>query len=534
MASIRPAVEEAASRAHEALLDAASRAEADASRRLESDRRALADNLFRAFELQTALLREKIAVLAVVNVFFLLNVDAYTRDDLMSMLAVKLAASLLDPRLFLDQTTAEVLALLFQSLRISDDFLKELRDPALPIYPCIRTGQWILSDSEYLDFLKHAKSSPSKNAEPLSRIVKSLTITQTNRSLAEEILRILAALLGALGPSAAGGRGALARRAFSQALLELTNACFRAVYAENFSNDFVRDLKTPRPDLDGPRRAQDEALRRLEPWLAGQAPQLPYHDRDVELQGWAQDDLLRASEELLFERLRVLCILQLQLVNVSAYSLTGEAVKVASLLASAELTRERLPTYWLLCFFEGMASLGYSLEVLKQVLRFWQQEKTVLLFSGPGAASLTAAREAFQQLRAILQPAGGGSERTPCFVNFFQAAKNVPNNLFRDVFADFLSSFVLRTRDKLPIKEGLEVADKSAVVTKRQVAACKAQRRGPAADFAYDTTMGGALLEAVSADWANDPHVQEDHLSAQELTQAILQVNAFFRELLEG
>lgn len=530
MESVKSVAEKAAAKAHEAFVEAAGQAKLNSERELESDRRMLEANIFRSFELKTFVLREKLAVQAVVNVFFLLNVDAYTRDDLMSMLAVKLSSSLLDPSLFLDRITAEALALLFQAMRISGDVLKDLGTPDLPIYPCLRTGQWLLSDRDYLHFLRQAASNPSKNAEPLNRIVKSMTIVQVDRHLVEEVLKILTALLGPFGQSASGAVGS-ARAAFSRALLELTNACFRAVYAENFSNDFVDGLRKQEPELKSSLSEQAAALERLGPWLAGTESLLPYHDRDVELQGWAQDVLLQASEDLLFEQLRILCVFQLQLVNVSAYSLTGEAVKLASLLTAADLTRELLPTYWLICFFEGLVSLGYTLEVLQHVLKLWKDETTLLLFSGSDAASLAAARQVFQRLRAILQSVGAGSEATPCFIHFFTEPKNVPNNSFRGAFADFLTAFVLRTRRKVVVKEGLEVTDKSAVATKRTAKACKERRKGPVASAVHDASKGIALLQAVSHDWADDPHVQEDHMTAQEVTQVILRVHSFFEQL---
>ena len=90
---------------------------------------------------------------------------------------------------------------------------------------------------------------------------------------------------------------------------------------------------------------------------------------------------------------------------------------------------------------------------------------------------------------------------------------------------------MLRTRRKVVVKEGLEVTDKSAVATKRTAKACKERRKGPVASAVHDASKGIALLQAVSHDWADDPHVQEDHMTAQEVTQVILRVHSFFEQL---
>ena len=161
-------------------------------KRREEDLRALRTNIFNFLTLPTLRLREKISLLATVNVFFLINVDSYTRDDLMSMLAVKLSSCIMGSKLFLDPASSEGLAYLFHSLHITKDTMHSLEDPENTIYASIRTGEWILSDEEYRRF---RGMDVHKNAEPLTAIVKSLTILQTNRFHAEESLALLSRLL---------------------------------------------------------------------------------------------------------------------------------------------------------------------------------------------------------------------------------------------------------------------------------------------------------------------------------------------------
>ena len=525
MTSVKPAVDEAARTAQEAHFHAEVAAEGQIARERGEDERALRDNVFRFFEIQTFVLREKISLLSVLNVFFLLNVDSYTRDDLMSMVAVKLACSVLHSKLVLEEQATESLAILFQSMRISKELLMELGDASKPIYPCLRTGQWIQSDAAYSHFLAQARSNPSKNAEPLDRIVKNMTITQMNRSRVEESVRLLWILLDA---PAGSEPGKSARQAFLQGVLELVNACFRSVYAENLSSEFLDGLRpTQTENLKQMKEKQTEAMRKLVPMLSEQQLR-SYHDAEIETTRWAQESTQGASDDLLFERLRVLCILQLQLVSVSAYTMTGEALKVSSMLAAHGLDRKQLPVYWLVCFFEGMSSLGYTSNLLLQVLSLWKTNPR-FLFSGSSAATLPGAKAVFSELTGLFKDIRG-SDATPCYINFFTSA-NATNNIFRVAFADFLKGFVLQTRDRevVKTKEGtIELTDRRPVVTQRLLRACE-ERKAVASP--HDDSRGILLLRAVSADWATGPHSDSSHMSSEEVTATVLKVHSFFSQV---
>jgi hypothetical protein len=339
---------------------------------------------------------------------------------------------------------------------------------------------------------------------------------------------VLGALLEAPPGSDLGGR---ARAAFLQGVLELVNACFRSVYAENVSSEFLDGLQPKNSEeLRKLKDSQAAELGKLVPMLSEQQLK-SYHSVDIELTLWAQESTRRASDDLLFERLRILCILQLQLVSVSAYSVTGEAIKVSSMLAAHDLDRQQLPVYWLVCFFEGMASLGYTPDLLLGVFRLWHREKTRFLFSGSDAASLPQAKGVFSKLTGLFKDIRG-SETTPCFINFFTAA-NAHNNIFRGVFADFLSSFVLQTRDRevVQTKAGFsfELADRNPVVTRRLIKACTEKRKAP--DSIYETSRGVLVLQAVSADWVTGPRLDSSHMSPEEVTHTILRVHSFFSQV---
>lgn len=369
-------------------------------------------------------LKQTISLLGLFNVFYLLNVDSYTRDDLMSMVAVKVCANVVRPGLVLDNVSLQVLTKLFEGMNIAPPVIRAMQDLSERILRSRRSGEWLLTNLEYNKYLA---GDSRKEAEPLTEVVKLLTIKRMTAFRAETALQSLALLLV---PEQSikeyssdlflheGTR----RQAFLQGLLELTNACMRATLAENLEGVFEDLVINPLAKLDKKphseeirklKHRQDLSLLQLQQAFRslGEEKAVHFSDADFEEGGYAQRKISRAFRDLLFDRLRVLCIFQLQLVNVSAYNETGRAIKLSAWLANPRLTEKDAPLFWLIFFHETLASLGYDLYALQALLDMWvpPSESQVPNLLVRGGAQVQEARKTFHRMRALLKHVG----RTP-------------------------------------------------------------------------------------------------------------------------
>ena len=401
-------------------------------------------------------MKETISLLGIFNVFFLLNVDSYTRDDLMSMIAVKLCAHVLRPGLILDNASFQGLINLFDGMHVTPAVLQSLQDSSERIVRSKRSGEWLFTNLEYNKYLS---GDSRKEAEPLSEIVKLLTISQMTLYKVEASLQSLALLLVSEKSveeysSSLFHEEGTRRTAFFRGLLELTNACARASLAENLEKVFEDLVLNPLAKV-GPsehpqqlqklKERQDlallhlhQAVRRLE-----EKKNVAFKDKEFEESSYAERRIEQSFRSLLFDRLRLLCIFCLQLVNVSAYNETGRALKLAAMLAKPTLSEKDVPLYWLICFHALLDSLGYDMRTLQAMLDLWvPPEKTrvpsLLLQQGGQVAE---AKSAFLRMRTLLEHVGKTQE-TKRITDLFrgQEDKFLKHTLeFGDLFPESLT-----------------------------------------------------------------------------------------------
>jgi hypothetical protein len=397
-------------------------------------------------------LKQAISLLGIFNVFFLINVDSYTRDDLMSMVAVKLCANVVRPGLVLEDASLNGLVNLFEGMHVTPALMKSLQNPSGRIVRSRRSGEWLLTDLEYNNYLA---ADSRKEAEPLSQIVKLQTLNRMTVHRVEASLQSLALLLipekGVEEYSSdlfhqEGDR----RRAFFRSLLELTNACMRAYSAENLEKVFEDLVLNPLSKLGGsehPERVrklkhrQDLALLALHQEVqtlrdANHARR--FKDDHFEDTDYAEQRITRSFRNLLFDRLRVLCIFQLQLVNVSAYNETGHAIKLSAMLSDPLLTEKEVPLYWLICFHASLDSLGYDAHTLQALLDVWvppPNAKVPNLLVQEGS-QVAEAKKTFSRMRSLLKHIGKTPE-TKAFVDLYRGHKDV----FLELALKFLEHF---------------------------------------------------------------------------------------------
>lgn len=474
-----------------------------AARHAEEDA-ALKDTLERHFHIPNLLLREKIDVLEVLNVFFLCNVDSYTRDDLMSMTAAKTAAILASPQLILEHATARALVdLLGSGLQVSERVLQELRSPERDIVASRRSGQWLLVDGDY----KRFREDVHKKAEPLSQIIKSLTLARLQRRPVEEALEALATLLRQSGDAAN------ARRDFLLSLVQLSNACYRAVLGENMKRDFLQRT------LDYPTFAQAGGLRaeyvRQGELLAATLTELTrptLHALSPEVLSRHRDLILDATKELLYQRLKLLCMLSLQLVNLSGYTLTGHALKLAFMIAP--LKSSDFPLYWLVCFQRALSSLGYTPERLLACRKLWKTSDELAPLTREGDVDVANAKAAFDQLRAIYATVGPTPD-TKCLVHLLS---NWPLPLVVS-FRSFLVAFVHGSAGQEPAK-ALELSQE--------------ELRGCNERMNRESSDSEALAEVIFADararHAASSETPKQFLSVSEISTTLSGVASFYAD----
>ena len=389
--------------------------------------------LARSAEATDQPLKQSLALLGYFNVFLLLNVDSFTRDDLMSLVAIKLCATVIHPGLFLEDMALKALEHFFAGLHVSPGVLTQVEDLNARIVLSRRSGEWLLTDSEYRDFLQ--KGDFRTVAEPVTQIAKSLTIAHMDLRRVEASLQSLALLLMPRERSPQDRRGV-----FFHGLLELANACVRASLAENLEEAFVENALEPwaparhrPPELIEAKRTQTEELSRLLKELASwrRAPPESLASLETAYATKAKDE---AFKKTLFLRLRVLCTFQLQLVNVSAYNETGRATKLAAYLTKANLKEEKISLYLLLCFHAGLGTLGYDLTVLSEVLQLLRPTQHLLVRT---VEEVGHARKIFLNVRALLKHVGKGS-KTARYATYIREHDDDP---FSTACSDFLAGF---------------------------------------------------------------------------------------------
>lgn len=474
----------------------------------KKDFEALTANLTRFCVFPVYILEEKVALLRVLNVFFLLNVDSYTRDDLMSMIAAKASFLVaLQPKLILDPSLAEALGFLLQYLNVSKELLDDLSKPEAVIYECFRTGQWIVSDETYR---KYRRMDTTKHSEPLDRIAKSLSIQGMDLSGVQNTLHLIALLLSP-PPSDDSDRASSATR-FLQVLVELCNSCTRAVFDENLPSKLLKEKIfeiTWTESMNAQRVARAKQLAVLEkevfdPEMRSYSENFEQR-RDVEVENWA------GTMSVVFFRLLLLCVLRLQLMNLSCYSLTPVALKLASLLCDEKTSPESLKIYWLFVLHEGLNSLGFDLKLLRDVLELFKKEQTPLLFSGPRQSTVKEAASVFEKLRHCLKGVGKRKE-SGCFLNFLKKPK-----VSKTPYTEALVRFFEETLKKM-------WGETRPVSAKECAALHKNEDLG--------LSVGYRILGEVSEDWARQQKAESnEHLSAALIYSEWTHVNHFWSTL---
>lgn len=476
--------------------------ESDVRKAAEDD--ALKDDLERHFHVPSLLLREKIDVLEVLNVFFLCNVDSYTRDDLMSMTAAKTAAILASPQLILEHTTARALVDLFRSgLQVSERVLQELRRPERDIVASRRSGQWLLVDGDY----KRFREDVHKKAEPLSQIIKSLTLAHLQRRPVEEALEALATLLRPRDAADARGH-------FLLSLVQLSNACYRAVLGENMKHEFLqRTLEYPNFTQESGLRAeyarQGELLAETLAALTHPTPRA----FSAEVLARHRELILEATKELLYQRLKLLCMLNLQLVNLSGYTLTGHALKLAFMIAP--LKSSDFSLYWLVCFQRALTSLGYTPERLLACRRLWKTSDELAPLTGEGDVDVENAKAVFDKLRAIYATVGPSPD-TKCLVHLLS---NWPLPLVAS-FRSFLVAFLHGSAGQEPVKD-LELS-------KEELRGCNERMNRESSD---SEALAEVIFAEARARHAASSESQKQFLSVSEISTTLSGVTSFYMEL---
>lgn len=400
-------------------------------------------------------LKQGLALLGHFNVFFLLNVDSYTRDDLMSMVAVKLCTYAVAPGLELESIALSALVNFFEGLRVTPSLLNELADPKARIFLSKRSGEWLIADDEYQSYL--AGKNFHKVAEPLSQIAKKLTIAGMELQRVEVALQVLALLLMPENRSKAELTSDR-RGAFLQGLLELANACARAALAENLEPAFVEDVLHPwrsqnrTPELHTLKSQQGKELEKLNQELSATQAEVTKMLQDS---GALQtSSAIKARETAfmatLFLRLRILSVFQLQIVNVSAYNCTGRAIKLAAWLTKSTVTTSNTTPYLLLCLHEALISLGYDLNLLRELLHLWVADNDamhpLLLRNG---SDLQQAKQMFSHMRHLLKNVGATST-TATYIKYI---KEHSEDQFAQCCLEFLENFPKSSQpDKPPIE----------------------------------------------------------------------------------
>ena len=217
--------------------------------------------------------------------------------------------------------------------------------------------------------------------------------------------------------------------------------------------------------------------------------------------------ILRASKELLYQRLKLLCMLNLQLVNLSGYTLTGHALKLAFTIAP--LKSSEFSLYWLVCFQRALTSLGYTPERLLECRRLWKSDELAPL-TPEGDVDVQNAKAVFDKLRAIYATVGPSPD-TKCLVHLLS---NWSLSLVAS-FRSFLVAFLRGSSGPGSVKE-LEL-------NKEELQGCNERMNRESSD-------SEALAEVIFAE-ARAQHAaesQKQFLSVSEISMTLSGVASFF------
>lgn len=422
--------------------------------------------------------------LGLVAPLLLVGVDAFTRDDLLTLTALTLGAQLLRPGLVLEETACSGLLHCFEALHVEPSLLRDLADHT--VRRSERSGEWLVVDFEYTKYL--ASVDKQRQAEPLQGIVRQKTVLRMDLPRLEAALQSLAVLLS----------GDAARDAFFRSLLELGNACAINSFQQPLEKAFLDSLtrEASAKELHDLKQRQQTLLSQL---------QRREEQADAASTDFAafERTLADVFKRLLFERLRLLCAYRLLLASVSAYNALGDAVRLAVLLAGSGFSLENVQLYRLLCLHRLLDSLGYGLGPLRRVAELLAPtsgRRPDLLLSTFASREVRSAEKLFFEVKAQLSPLAQGGDT-----------------------ARLLK--LLGSKEKLTA-QAKALAEGAARFARHFPAATDAARAGR-----DEACQGGdaAALETFAGDLRAEMGLrQEDEEERQALVRAICAVNGFF------
>jgi len=429
-----------------------------------------------------------VTTLGLVAPLLLVGVDAFTRDDLLTLTALTLGAQLLRPGLVLEETACSGLLHCFEALHVEPSLLRELADHT--VRRSERSGEWLVVDFEYTKYM--ASVDKQRQAEPLQGIVRQKTVLRMDLPRLEAALQSLAVLLSG---------GDAARDAFFRSLLELGNACTINSFQQPLEKAFLDSL---------PREAAAKELRDLK--LRQQTLLSKLRRREEQADAAASTNfaafertLADVFKRLLFERLRLLCAFRLLLASVSAYNALGDAVRLAALLAGSGFSLENVQLYRLLCLHRLLDSLGFGLGPLRRVVELLAPSsgrRPDLLLSTFAPAEVRPAEKLFFEVKAQLSPLAQGGDTARLLT-------------------------LLASKEKLTA-QAKALAEGAARFARHFPTATDAARAGR-----DEACQGGeaAALETFAGDLRAEMglrHRDEEEEERQALVRAICAVNGFF------
>ena len=438
-------------------------------------------------ELIISRLRDSVTMLGLVAPLLLVGVDAFTRDDLLTLTVLTLGAQLLRPGLVLEETACSGLLHCFEALHVEPSLLRDLADHT--VRRSERSGEWLVVDFEYTKFL--ASVDKQKQAEPLQGIVRQKTVLRMDLPRLEAALQSLAVLLS----------GDEARDAFFRSLLELGNACTINSFQQPLEKAFIDSLH---------REASAKELRdvklRQEKLLSQLQRRQEQADAAASTTNFAafERTLADVFKRLLFERLRLLCAYRLLLASVSAYNALGDAVRLAALLVGSGFILENVQLYRLLCLHRLLDSLGFGLGPLRRVLELLvpsSGRRPNLLLSTFASEEVRPAEKLFFEVKAQLSPLAQGGDTARLLTLLGSKEKLTAQ-------AKALAEGAVRFARHFPAATGAEAGGDEA---------CQGGEAAALETFAGDLRAEMGLR-----------HRDEDEEERQALVRAICAVNGFF------
>lgn len=412
----------------------------DASLRDLAEARALVQRSCRVRDaLRHARLREECRLMALFSVFSLINVDAFTRDDLMVLCSAVLAALSVRPELLLGRRAAEVLCDLFEALHIDSGLLHDLA--SRDIVAAERHGAWLVTDEQYERFLR--SETRGTVAEPLQRVVKALTVQQLDAGLVLADVRRLAEELACHPRDHPETLQQTARTGFFWAIAGLVNACFRAIHLEQprFLDDLQERISKACKQLSAEKNLQQGLLLSTLAELA-RVPSATFSAQQLDLlrstQLYAPEtallltgeghatrrldqlaDVIAGHQELrdeldesmwqeAFLMLVRTCLLQLSFLPLCLYRATGRSAHLLALMADPRLVPQQVSLTWVAQVLLSLHDLGLSTDVLEQLV-FRSSSSPRHLLLAPEAPSFLTAKTEFEAYRTMLSHVGAKS-----------------------------------------------------------------------------------------------------------------------------